>query len=195
MKNKKTNLSKYEWIGFASAYLALARIGIEELSGKKYPNKKHPFENLLVYESNALLVPIVWNFKHAIEIIIKSLGIAINKEYIETHNQHQLTAELKKKIKDLDITKRYKMDEFSNLIYKYYRCEFFGNKIISHSTVLDVNNDIFRYPDNSATFVLDVKMFSLVSKEEIAELLEDINSVYKLFHILNSQISKKKIVA
>lgn len=191
MKSKKTNLSKYEWINFTNAYLALARIGIEELCGRKYINKKHPFENIAIYENKVLLIPIIWNLKHAMEIIIKSLGIAIDKEYFNTHNTDDLMADLKQRIQALKIFKQNKSDELVGLVYKYYKCEFWDKRIISDSVIFDIQNDIFRYPDNSATFILDASIFKSTSEKEIEELHSDVDIMYRLFHILHSQISQK----
>ncbi len=188
-KNRITNLSKYEWMSYATSYLSMARIGIEELISQNYI-RKTSFEHLFSYENKGLLIPIIYNIKHAIEIIVKSLGININKQYLISHDLNDLANDLK--IKMPEIKKPKIVNEFSVIINKYYKCEFWDKKLINTAKILDVKNDIFRFPDNSAAFVIDLEVLKTINCNEIQELQDDIRIANQYLGIINSQINKSK---
>lgn len=185
MKNKKeqTALSgKNQWAFIAKSYLALAYIGLQELENKKYFYKEKA--SILrsgqwqVYDAQLLLIPIIWNFKHAIELILKAHSVTFQGKYLKTHNTKILKTSLSK---ILDIKEKDKhFNEFVNTIDKYYRLKFFGGKLFTSSQILDINNDIFRYPESSKLkFQLDLKKFQKITQKEIDELKKDIELVYR----------------
>jgi len=193
-KNKEavTNLSRYEWAWYAKSYLSLARIGINELEAQNYVRKRS-FEYSFSYEYKHLLIPIIYNLKHSIEIIVKALNIGINKKFTPLHDSVYLNEVLQKSIKKEGMgIQENKLDELGQIIEKYYKLEFWGRKLIATASILDSQNDIFRFPDNSANFILDLKTFKDVSRKETQELLDDIKKLNNLLVIIMRGIQKAK---
>lgn len=184
-----TERTRYEWVSFTRSYLSLARIGLEELKNKHYI-RKCSFEYDFEYNNKHLLIPIIFNIKHSIELIIKSLGVNIDKKYAWGHNLKNLIKDLQSKMPK--IKKQNKIKEFVKLVFKYYKCKFWSNKIVGQSDIIDRKNDIFRFPDNDANFILDLILFKNISQKETDELLNDIKKLNALLGILSSQISKTK---
>lgn len=195
LKNKEfsVKLSQYEWIWYAKSYLSLARIGIEELKRQNYI-RKISFEFRFSYENKHLLIPIIYNLKHAIEIIVKSLKIQIDKKIIKSHNIFNLYNALQESIKKigLKIEKPDKLKELAQIIEKYYKLEFWNRKLIIDASVLDSQNDIFRFPDNSANFILNLEDLKKISQKEMGELLDDIKKIDSLLGIIREKIKKAK---
>lgn len=199
----KTNLSKYEWLVYSRAFLKMADIGMEEFKGKKYV--KRGLDDYFHYDKyKYLLIPIIWNFKHAIELVVKTLGVAIDKQYLKNHDLTVLKNDLKQLLRELKIKKQEKFEDLAEIIDKYYRCEFWDKKIIRTGTILDVDNDIFRYPENKAPFFFDwqiLKDIPLVAlkngtrySRETEELSDDIKKLESLLVILDNQIEHSKFI-
>lgn len=185
MKNKKeqTTLSrKNQWAFVAKSYLALAYIGLQELKNKKYFNREKisilRLGQWQVYDAQLLLIPVIWNFKHAIELVLKAHDVTFQGKYSKTHNVKSLKDEL---AKTLDINEKDEnFDEFAKTIDKYYQLKFFGGKLLTSSQIFDIDNDVFRYPESSKpTFQLDLKTFQKITKKEFDELEKDIDLIYR----------------
>src|SRR3989344_8342930 len=89
-RRERANLSKNKWAFVAKSYLALAYIGVQEIKNKKYFDEKET--SILksgqwqIYDAQLLLIPIIWNFKHAIELVLKTHDVTFQREYSKTHN-------------------------------------------------------------------------------------------------------------
>ena len=96
VKNKQTKLQKWYWHFVAKSYLALAYIGIEEIKNKTYCKEPNFLYRVSpqVYEAKLLLIPIIWNIKHAIEIVLKAGDVTFQGKYLETHDLNELKKEL-----------------------------------------------------------------------------------------------------
>ena len=181
-KIERASLSKNKWAFVAKSYLALAYIGVQEIKNKKYFDEKET--SILksgqwqIYDAQLLLIPIIWNFKHAIELVLKTHNITFQHRYFKTHDTKNLKDGL---AKILDIKKQDdKFDEFAKVVDKYRQLKFFNGKLLESSQVLDIDNDIFRYPEGSkSTFQLDLKTFQKITKEDIEELERDIGLFYR----------------
>ena len=187
MAKKNTNSSKYEWLFFADSYLSLARIGLEELKNEHYI-RKTSWEYNFSYENKWLLIAIIYNIKHAIELALKIFSISINREYLKTHNTQDLASDLMAKmpkIKKIEV-----IEKFVDITFKYYKCEFLDRKILNNINVLDIQNDIFRYPDNSAFSKLDLEVFKILNNKDIDELLDDTKKIKSYLNITCSQINE-----
>ncbi|KKR73063.1 MAG: hypothetical protein UU17_C0046G0003 [Candidatus Nomurabacteria bacterium GW2011_GWA1_40_8] len=146
-----TSFSYHRWVWYVYGYLSLARIGIKKLEEEnKIPSTITSFENYFSYRKKYLLIPIIYNIKHAIEIINKAL-----------------------KIQD-------------------YKLEFWNRKLINTASVFDLQNDIFRFPDNSADFIFNSEILGNVSPKETKELLDDIKKLHSLLGIIIQDIKKAK---
>src|SRR3989304_8259372 len=109
-----TSFSYHRWVWYVYGYLSLARIGIKKLEEEnKIPSTITSFENYFSYRKKYLLIPIIYNIKHAIEIINKALKIQVDKKYIKSHNAAHFINALKKSIKKagLKISKPIKINK------------------------------------------------------------------------------------
>ncbi len=178
----KSNLSKVEWQFIAESYLALAYSGIEKLKNyihlsipeKEECNKKERGW-YRAYAAQLLLITIVWNIKHALEIVLKTHSVNFQGTYLKTHNLNDLKKELAKIFKIDKDNQDKKIDEFVKLVDKYYKMEMFDCKL---SNVFDPDNDFLRYPEGSKMGVqLDLYLFGKITEKEIDQLVEDIKLV------------------
>lgn len=180
MRASQTKPPSIDWIFIAKSYLALAYIGIEEIGQKEYFTKPSYLWRVSrqVYDAKLLLIPIIWNIKHAIELILKADSITFRKGYTKTHNLGDLKDELKAILCINKAGEDKKFDEFAGMIDKYYKIEVFNGMLIENQTVFDTDNDIFRYPEgNKASFKLNVKLFEQVMDNELTELRDDIELI------------------
>lgn len=185
MKNIKveSNLVKTDWQFIAESYLALAYLGIEKLknyiqSSDSEKNELHKREGgwYRAYAAQLLLIPILWNIKHAIELVLKAHTVNFQGVYFKTHNLSELKRELKKVFKINKSGQDEKFDEFAVLVDKYYKMEMFNNKKLP--IVFDAENDFLRYPEgNRASVQLNLSEFGKITNEEINGLLEDIKLI------------------
>lgn len=196
MKNvKKINCSYHRWIWFAYSYLALTEIGLEKLKeGINNPNNIRSIKDYFAFRKKYLFIPIIYNLKHALEIILKGLNIQANNEYIQTHD-----AIINKKALQLIISKfsdKEKLKNLDKIVDKYYRIEFFNKNLSQKIKISDVHNDIFRFPENSARFFLDSECFGVFEKSEvnkfIDELKEDLTLLFNLLIIISDNIKNSK---
>jgi len=198
MKKEIAELSKYHWMIYARSYLKLAGIGIEEFKNGNCIKKG--LDEMFFYENRWLLIPIVWNLKHSIELIIKTLSVTIDEQYIKEHNLSTLKRDLIKLLNELNIEKPQKIDEIAIIIDKYYKCEFWDKRLLKEISIEDGANDLFRFPESKVTFELDLIEsienipFSREAKYEkgTEELSEDIKKLGELFSGLDNQIEKSK---
>jgi len=186
MNKKVTQQSKYEWIWYALSYLSVARISLERLKNDEY--KEKIFQERLIYKDKFALIATIWNIKHAIELIVKSLGIIIDKKYLVSHNCKMVAEDLRRNPVLQKIYKPEKIDELAAIIDKYYRLDFWNKKLVTNKSILDVKNDIFRYPDNSQNFSLDIQALNSVGSSEIDELLKDVELLRRLRSIIDVQL-------
>ena len=136
------------------------------------------------YDAKLLLIPIIWNIRHAIELVIKAHNVTFQKKYIKTHKLSDLKDQL---TKTLCIEKEgddEKFDELVHIIDKYYKFEVFDSTLINKQVIFDVDNDILRYPEgNKANIKLDLKLFVKISDEELTELQNDIELINRRLNI------------
>jgi len=152
-------------------YLGIAKISLTKLKNAKYLGRsiiKDRRHRAYPHGNKGLWIAIIFNLKHAIELIIKFYGIEINQHYLQTHDLNHLLEDLEEKL--LVETKREVLNRIKSIIEKYYKGEIFAN--INLINTVDKQNDIFRYADNSEKIILNTDLFDRVSKKDI-ELIED----------------------
>ena len=103
---KKYTPSKYHWLIYSQAFLKMADVGIKELAGKKY-DKKGPDSYLNYDDYKYFLIPILWNLKHAIELIVKTLQVSITQKYLTGHNLSSLNQAFQIAVKEFGIQDRF----------------------------------------------------------------------------------------
>jgi hypothetical protein len=192
---KKNN--KYDWLFFSQSYLNIARLACEELIEKKHG--KLGLRSRWEYHLEELIVPILYNVKHGIEIFIKTISIIIDGKHDEGHNIKELFEKLKEKIKVLKsqssqekgfiITQEMienfpkNLDKIEGIVNEFYSVEMLIKKLENNFEVYDKKNDIFRYPDNKANIKIEwCAVLSKFQKKEILELRDKIENLYQLFN-------------
>jgi len=192
MSIRKTKTWFINWFKYFEAYLELSRIGLLQLDQQKY-SPENLFKKDAIYEDQLLLIPIIWSFKHSIELLFKSLHIRITQEFSSVHDNKQLQNELqnvfsKLKIKDLKL-----LNELIALSDKYFKLKFWDSFMVSSSNIHDNVNDIFRYPESSLNFSLNIEGLHEVTEENKLELKKDIERLNKLSLKLYSEVTHAKI--
>jgi len=179
---------KYEWLWYAHSFLELARIGCENLLRQNY--KRNDNMVFMLYNSKKLLISIFFNIKHSLELFLKALDINLTEHFLPIHDIESLLCDLKKNIEKTiprsEHRKRIlnKFKEGESLFKKYIFCQ-----ILKEGKIEDTNNVVFRYPeDNGVNFDVTEKMKNF-DREEINEILRDINKFNNLFHIVDYRIA------
>ena len=88
--------NKDAWLYFSQSYLQIAKLACQELIESKH--NKHDDNIFWEYHIEDLIIPIIYNAKHGIEIFIKTINLIIDNKYDEGHNIHKLFDGLKQKI-------------------------------------------------------------------------------------------------
>ncbi len=179
-KNQKSNSLSIDWVFYAKSYLALAYIGILELREKKYCIKPSYLRRVStqVYDAKLLLIPIIWNIKHAIELVFKTHFVTFQKGYFKTHNLSDLKNGLANILGIKKQSEDKKFDELVSIVDKYYKLEIFNGKLLNNQTTFDIDNDILRYPEgNKTNFKLNLKLFDKITVDELEELQQDIDLI------------------
>jgi hypothetical protein len=186
--SRKIKINKSDdWIDFTEGYFRLAQLGFGEILKK--PESK---ENLFF--------PSLFNFKHAIEMMMKTLSIRyLCKEYLsDTDLSHDLD-EIFKKFK-LDIkpnrvneaikqflsespeilnkerlTAEYIFADLEEIVVSYLSLEIIRKKIKPDNIFLkDLSNTALRYPANDLGVQLDYKkILNEISQDDVKKVLND----------------------
>ena len=195
--------NKNNWLYFSQSYLQIAKLACQELIHPKH-NKRSDVKSFWQYHTEELIIPIFYNIKHGIEIFIKTLILIIdNKNNPDKpdaiHDIYKLFNGLKQKFKKLklkpcvlekdQITQKMidnfpeDIDKIEKLIQEFYKVELLKSKIGNDFTIYDIQNDIFRYPNNKALIEVNwEETLPRFKKEEIEELKNNIKKLYNLFN-------------
>ena len=158
----------------------MAKIGCRELIDQKYRDGNPLTEDLLygTEESNSryLLIPIFFNFNHALELFIKGVGVNIDGNYWNEHDLDYLLKDLEPRVKNLFKNRSenevfQKIEELKLIIKKYIRFE-------------DYKNVLFRYPNSK------IENFNTTKVEEI---LNDIKKIHRLFVSIRGKVNSTKL--
>jgi hypothetical protein len=192
--NKKIKAKTWflNWFKYFEAYLELARIGLLQLDEQKYPPETL-FKKDAMYGDQILLIPIIWSFKHSIELLLKSFHIRITQEFSSIHDNMQLHNEIKTAFINLGITDPKLLEELIILSEKYFKLKFWSSFVISNSDIYDDMNDIFRYPESRVNFSLNIEELHKVTIENKLELKKDFERLNKLSLKLYSEITTAKV--
>lgn len=180
-KEENIQFNKH-WGAWASGYLRLAEQGFLYLKNQKNIGRKKIFSDekpLYLLEDGMLIVASIWNIKHGLELIIKALGISINKKYWQKHNLNYLLKNLEKKSTDLYIKKHF--DVLKKITNKYYKCNF-----LKKTTFIDKENTFFKYPESN-TFSLNYSFIHDLKRKDINQFLNDIHNLRIVYSILEYQ--------
>lgn len=169
------------WGAWAKGYLKIAELWFKYLQEQPHIGRtKYPFNSLQYNLTDwSLIVASIWNIKHSIELLIKWLGIQIDKKYLTSHNLNFLVNELETKIKSLCIDTH--LNILKKLVSKYYQSNFAGKK-----QNLDSDNTLFKYPENK-NGSLDYTFVHNLKRKDINQFLRDIHNLRRIYDILEWQ--------
>jgi hypothetical protein len=141
------------------------------------------------YSPPALLVPIIWNFRHAFELALKSLSIAIDKTFLPTHDLDELF----RKINNSIASSGRLREQFTNLeeLKNRYHQSLFPLSIIFS----DKQNESYRFPEADALAFQKVDWsvsLKKIKEKDILIFQEDMRALKKILGIIFSQISLSK---
>lgn len=99
-----------DWLLFSSSYLNLANLACKEVIEERHAyysrDKKTEGKRIDFFKKENLYIPTIYNMKHAIEIVIKTLNIVLSDELTSeawSHNQKDIFSLLRKQIKPKDL--------------------------------------------------------------------------------------------
>ena len=139
------------------------------------------------FQKRQLLFPLMYNFRHAAELFLKSILLRAGIEFNYTHDLDELLAAhsqtLERFFKNLacphSCKKRF--DNFVTEIKLISNCKFAGKKIINEK---DVKNEFFRFPHKKHQ-----EEFTNLIKVNFNELRKQIEQLHKSFLFLSTSIS------
>jgi hypothetical protein len=181
---------------YAQAYLQIAKLSCQELL-----NSQHHYiddgEDLRIPYGYQIVGPAIFNAKHGIECFLKALHAITRNEYQPTHDVPALFASVQKlaaaRLKDAATTAEgdgiteediellpARLGEVQKLI------EFFsGNRIliakgVRSDDLLDIQNEVFRYPRMRTGYTFDYEQFvGSLQQEDIEDLAVKIDALYE----------------
>ncbi len=181
LKNLKEVKSAKHWGSLAKGYLLLSEQGFLYLQSKKQSGNFHVGSNVKYsLEDGNMIIASIWNLKHGLELVVKSLGVYFDNQYWNDHDLLSLFNNVKNKIiynsLERDIT------VLENLVKKYHGCKF------SKKTHFDdINNNYLRYPEIGVAF-LDYSFVHDLKKDDIEQFLNDIFNTRRVHDLLEAEI-------
>lgn len=157
-----------DWFLFLGSFLNIAKCGCESSLGSR------KFD----LESKSIIVGVIFNIKHSLEILLKAINRKNNKKIDKSDYGHDLLRLMDfvsvKNINSAEKNKKEYSKCFENLkkiVIKYYGLyyvkEYLDKDILN---IHDSDNCFFKYPENNNTF-LSIDYSSLLSKATRADLL------------------------
>lgn len=201
------NKIKENWFDFGISFIYLANLACVEIQ------KKSP--KIDWNQTEDLYIATIYNIKHGIEVILKSLIVVLEEKQIskklEHHNQEEILKELYRLIREKGILNIIKklidknkgnknwifenkeekeifsiMDKMSWLVSKYHKCDFLKDKIQTDFIIEDTKNTAFKYPQNNILIKLDYKkIIKKINNTDIKEIETDTLHFITYFITLN----------
>ncbi len=168
-ETKRTN-----WYIFTFSFLSLSDIGCDHL----LTNKADGFDR-------GLILSILFNLKHSLEIVMKTISYHVCGEFDKGHDLQDLIEKLKNKTRKRKNNKAIKkhLDNLEKLLMKYRQLNLFQGALKSSLVFNDKNNKLFKYPDNDKDgggIVLDINYSTLVdklTKSDVKDIKKDIGKI------------------
>lgn len=185
---EKTKIRVLNWYIFTFSFLLLSEIGCDNfLNSKTEPLNK------------SLALSIIFNLKHSLEIVMKTIHCNIYGNNIsETHDVQDLIDKLKGKIEKNKKLKNIKKQEIKNQLNKFEKylikyCELrlFNNAFKTAITLNDKNNILFKYPEANGNLFINIDYSILtnkVTKSDIKSIKKDILEIREILNELKNII-------
>jgi len=193
MKSKKIDPDKhYKWLIWPQMYFLIVQklcdYLIKKIDDEEYlqiEEKEMDYYERLEYPN--MIVPIIYNLKHGIELYLKGVGAILDQEYNQIHDIDLILKVFNKKIKDALLEKDLKVEfgkiinsELKPIIKKYY----YGKYISNIDYKLDKMNFSERYPQNDGYKIPDSILVDYLKQKE--------DSNEKIFYINKNDILEIK---
>jgi len=167
------NNRKYEWWIISQSYfqsaLINARVLYKKLSEYGFDKNLEKIYGNYSQSCEYLFFPILFNFKHGIEIYLKSIIGISNSKFPKNHN-----------LTDLLDKAEIKNEKIKCIIEKYAYSRLF----LDNNKKCDTENQFERYPqgflyDNVELFSVVNERKNIVDQEKVDELIKDIEFICK----------------
>jgi hypothetical protein len=182
------------WSIFVQSYIKLSIIGCDQiLSQKKFLN-----------EDKFLIISILFNLKHALEIVIKTIDTRMNQEDHKVAFNHNSKEHIKKIVKAIkakypqNVTIEKEINILSQFVQKYSSVQIMINYLSKENfTISDLENTFLKYPENSASIVIDYsKLITSVSIADIENIKNDLDrmqvNIKEIEKVIDEQNIKKQ---
>lgn len=196
-RDQINNISKLmDWTQFSLAYIRTAELGCDHLLAAQK----------LEIEDTFLVAAVLYNFKHGLEMMVKmslKLSEAESQEVgnKQTHDLQALYREAEKIISKKYLkssgSERLKklMDKLYILTRKYYYMSIINKYLTNNFSLLDRENTLFKYPENSVGISIDYySLIEKIDKNDISIIKKDVQRaqevIYGIFALLSNE--KKK---
>lgn len=164
MASKKAKSEARVWVILALDYMTVAGRALRDIAGMERDGEA----------TLASVLPVFWNIKHSIELLLKSILVDI----VDSYDAHHDIEDLLKSVKNEVSRKKWNIDlgKYEDLIRKYYTVTFLQGRITKFITVFDKDNDLLRYPESTARLSLDWGRLDgeSVSNKELEEIVSDV---------------------
>lgn len=188
-----------DWSEFSLAYIRFAELGCQYLLSKS-EQEKEP-------EDSFLIAAVLYNFKHGLEMIIKMSLKLCEDEGQEVGNKAIHDLRTLYKYAEKVISKRYLksdekvklknyMDTLYRLTHEYYQMNIIKKYLTNNFTLLDKENTLFKYPENSVGLSIDYCFFlEKINEADIKIIEKDTQkakeAIYAIFMLLHKKEDKK----
>lgn len=181
-KSKPDNVvtKKSNWYTFTFSFLSLSEIGCNDFLINKSPDKN-------------LVLSILFNLKHSLEIVIKTISNDISGEFTEGHDVQDLIGKLKAKVgkNKNKIKLNTQLNKFESYLEKYCKLEFLNDTFKSAIILNDKNNILFKYPESNGKVFIHIDYSNLVNKitkSDIKSIKKDITEIRLILNELKGVI-------
>ncbi len=160
----KQDIKEKSWYLFVLSFLGVAINNCEFiLNGRLTNNDK------------ILVIGIIFNFKHSLEVVIKAFSRVLSENMDKSDRGHDTKALLEAFKKKPKIKNKRKLsqdiNELEKLIEKYNELNFFKSYLKESFSIYDQENTFFKYPEHSARIVVDYSDFlNKISRNDIIEI-------------------------
>jgi HEPN domain-containing protein len=175
---------QYDWIVLPEIYFAISRLCCEKI----LRSKGVEFSNSILKELNfksphanyELIFPIVYNFKHGIELYLKGLGNYKFGVYKQSHDLKELFDFIINKDKEKGKNNFKNLYDLTWIVIKKY---YYGTYMpsVKDKNFSDKKNEAERYPEYKNAYKI-LEPYKWVNKKQIFTINEDIKNVEKFFN-------------
>ncbi|MFA4817429.1 MAG: hypothetical protein WC608_01730 [Parcubacteria group bacterium] len=172
---EKREIKEKSWYIFVLSFLSNAKNGCDFLINAKRLDDNNKY----------LLISVIYNFKHGLEVFVKTFSRYLNEKVDKSdhfHDTKTLLETFKKQLKsknkkELDS----EVDKLEKLIEKYNEIDFLRNYLKESFSIYDQKNTFFKYPEHEAMVIVDYsKLSNQVGRSDMEKIKKDIENVIKI---------------